>query len=69
MKNNSNNIYIVEFRDTRWEFDHVNKAMDFMRAMILAEGNIDCHFFKYSPYNKDEVPELFPGTAEELEAL
>jgi hypothetical protein len=39
-------VYIVQTHESAWTFNGLNKAMDFVRTMMTAEGNINVQVCK-----------------------
>ncbi len=48
------NQYLVTVRGASWTFSQLNKAVDFIRTMMLADGDIEIMFTKVTGDIKEE---------------
>lgn len=48
------NQYLVTVRGASWTFNHLNKAVDFVRTMMQADGDIEIMFTKVTGDIKEE---------------
>lgn len=52
------NTYIVEYECMHWEFDHWQNALDFVKSMWAAKGDVKIILEKIAPEVKGESEEL-----------